>query len=275
MRAIVGHCRTDRSLNWLGDVVVALAQTGLRINELASLRRPDADMDRWDITLADTTRRSRKSERPDTRTTKSRRDRSLAVHVDLKTVLRSLTRYPDHLVFHGPKGGKIKPDKVRRALINRALPALASRFPAVGGRPGITTGRVHRFRHYYCFCSADTGVPEQMLMSWPGRRESEMIRHYYHQRSEESQRQMGRLPLVWRRGLAPGRGRVVADRFKGNMTARSPTEPTAIESSAAKRDESWGIEWFGPRHVSRGRLIQMLDGRRQNRLKGKQFSETM
>src|SRR4051812_41379552 len=69
------------------------------------------------------------------------------------------------------------------------------------GRPMIATrrrlethhpGRLHGFRHYFCSQSADSGTPEQMLMSWLGHRDSEMIRLYYHQRDADARRQMGR-----------------------------------------------------------------------------------
>jgi site-specific recombinase XerD len=40
---MVQLCRDNVELSWLGDVLVALACTGLRISELASLRRTDLD----------------------------------------------------------------------------------------------------------------------------------------------------------------------------------------------------------------------------------------
>ena len=36
--AMVSHCQQDESLNWLGNVIITLACTGLRISELESLR---------------------------------------------------------------------------------------------------------------------------------------------------------------------------------------------------------------------------------------------
>lgn len=196
VRTIVECCRADHRLGWLGVVVVALAVTGLRIGELAGLRWSDVDLDRRTLRLTDTTRSSRKSEQPDTRTTKSHRDRTLPLHDELLSVLRSLPRRPDNRVFHGPNGGKIKPDTVRNVLTRVVLPALAARFPATDGRRGIAAGRLHSFRHYFCSLSADTGVPEQMLMSWLGHRDSELIRHYYHQRDDEARRQMSNIPFL-------------------------------------------------------------------------------
>ena len=75
------------------------------------------------------------------------------------------------------------------------LAALASKFPPSGDDPGIETGRLHSFRHFFCSWAADAGVPEQLLMSWLGHRESEMIRHYYHMHHDEARRQMDKLVL--------------------------------------------------------------------------------
>ena len=41
--------------------------------------------------------------------------------------------------------------------------------------------------------SANSGVPEQVLMIWLGHRESKMVRHYYHLHEEEAQRQMAKI----------------------------------------------------------------------------------
>jgi len=200
VEAIVTHCRNEPDLKWLADVVIALATTGFRISELAGLRWSDVDRDRSVLRLTDTTRQARKSDRQDARTTKSHRDRSLPIHADLLLVLEGLPRMPDQRVFHGTRGGKIKPDTVRRVLMRDVLPVLAGQFPATDHRPGILAGRLHSFRHYFCSISADSGVPEQLLMSWLGHRESEMIRHYYHQREDESRRQMSKISFLGNAG---------------------------------------------------------------------------
>ena len=44
--------------------------------------------------------------------------------------------------------------------------------------------------------SADSGVPEQMLMSFLRHRDSEMIRYYYHLKQEEARKQMNKLPSL-------------------------------------------------------------------------------
>jgi integrase len=196
VQAIVQHCRKYASLRWLADVVTALATTGLRIGELAGLRWSDVDLERGVLRLTDTTRSTRKSKRHQARTTKSHRDRTLPIHGDLKPVLAGMPRLADDFVFHGPLGGRLKPDTVRNVLKREVLPPLEEKFPARGDDPGIAAGRLHSFRHYFCSLSADHDVPERLLMSWLGHRDSDMIHHYYHLRQDEARRQMAKIPFL-------------------------------------------------------------------------------
>jgi integrase len=196
VQAIVARCRAGDELTWLAGVVVALSYTGLRISELADLRWGDIDLEKGILRLTDTTRRGRKSQRREARSTKSHRDRALPIHPELRPVLEGLPRRADGRVFHGPLGGKIKPDTVRNVLKREVLGPLAAQFPAAGGSRGIAAGRLHSFRHFFCSMSADSGVPEQMLMSFLGHRDSEMIRHYYHLQQEEARKQMSKLPSL-------------------------------------------------------------------------------
>jgi integrase len=198
VQAIITHCRGDDELHWLADVVTALARTGLRIGELSALRWSNVDFERAVIHLRDTTGLVRKSERGSAQTTMSHRDRTLDIHEDLLPILRRLhgERKPDGRVFHGPRGGLLKPDTVRNVLQRNVLSALAKRFPETDGKPGISAGRVHSFRHFFASVAANAGVPEQTLMDWLGHQESRMIRHYYHLQREESRRQMGKIPSL-------------------------------------------------------------------------------
>ena len=98
-------------------------------------------------------------------------------------------------MFHGPLGGKIKADTVRRILIRDVLKPLASRFPPQGDGPGFLDGRLHSFRHYFCSNCANVGVKERVLMSWLGHRNSKMVHRYYHLHDDESRRQMERVKL--------------------------------------------------------------------------------
>jgi integrase len=195
VRAMVKRCRVCPELDWLGDVLTALACTGLRISELASLRRSDIDRQNNLIRLTDESTQRRWQNRQ-IRQTKSGRSRSFPVHPDFRCVLENLIRSPDGLVFRGPKGGKLKPDTVRIALVRDVLGPLGELFPSPDGEVGFQDGRLHSFRHYFCSTCANSGVPEQVVMKWLGHRDSRMVQHYYHLHNEVAQRQMERLNFL-------------------------------------------------------------------------------
>jgi integrase len=196
VQAMVQICRQQKELDWLADVLVALACTGLRISELASLRWSDIDFANNLICLTDESTRMRGRSRDKARQTKSGRSRSFPIHSDLRGILEGLLRSSDGLVFHGPRQGRLKPDTVRRILIRDVLTPLTERFPTSEGEVGFGSGRLHSFRHYFCSRCANSGVPEQVVMSWLGHADSKMVRHYYHLHDDEAQRQMKRLQFV-------------------------------------------------------------------------------
>jgi integrase len=196
VQAMVRHCRTHVELDWLGDVLTALACTGLRISELASLRRSDIDLEKNLIRLTDESTQP-KRKRQQVRQTKSGRGRSFPVHQDLQPVVEKLLRSKgDGFVFHGPKGGRLKPDTIRQTLVRSVLTALEEEFPPRDGELGFKDGRLHSFRHYFASTCANSGVPEQVVMRWLGHQDSRMVQGYYHLHDEVAQRQMERLSFV-------------------------------------------------------------------------------
>ena len=195
--AMIIHCHTKLELKWLGDVIVALTHTGLRIGELATLRWSDLDEDLTKITLVDERQRAVRQRRAEARATKTHRDRTLPVHENLREVLSPMKKKPhrDGRVFHGPGGGILKPDTLRNILKRDVLTPLAKQFPSRTGL-GIADGRLHSFRHYFCSIAANGGVPEQILMTWLGHRDSRMVKHYYHLHEPESRRQMDKIDFA-------------------------------------------------------------------------------
>ncbi len=181
-------------------MLTALACTGLRISELAALRRSDVDLARNVITLTDESTHGRRLTEQKGRQTKSGRSRTFPIHADLRPLLERLLPAPDGVVFHGPKGGRLKPDTVRQVLIREVLTPLSPRFPAPDDQVGFRGGRLHSFRHFFCSACANTGVPEQVVMTWLGHRDSDMVRHYYHLHDDEAQRQMRRLDFLGETG---------------------------------------------------------------------------
>lgn len=196
VKAILQQCRDVAEIHWLGHVLTALSCTGMRISELASLRWTDIDFEANVIKLPDETAQARRSTGRQVRQLKSRRSRSFPIHADLRPILERIERHADGRVFHGPLGGTLKPDVVRRTLIKEVLAPLEKTFPTPEGEIGFKEGRLHSFRHYFCSVCANTGVPEQVVMRWLGHRDSQMVRHYYHLHDDESQKQMERVNFV-------------------------------------------------------------------------------
>ena len=196
VEAMIQHCRIAPELHWLGDIVVALATTGMRISELASLRWSDIDFVRNTIVLRDESR-SKRASAGQVRTTKNRRTRAFPIHPKLCEVLKRRTEgHKNQAVFLGPLGGAIRPDAIRLALIKHVLIPLGDRFPSAKDELGFTSGRLHSFRHFFVSECANRGVPEQMVMQWLGHQSSIVTRLYYHLNDQESQRQMEKLESI-------------------------------------------------------------------------------
>jgi len=196
--AMLEHCRAQPELAWLAGVLLALSTTGLRISELAGLRWSDIDLDGGTIRLVDETgsaRRRGKKAKADARTLKSGRGRTFPIQDDLRPVLQILPRHPDGAVFHGPRGGRLKPDVVRRVLIRDVLGPLAGRFATPADEVGFADGRLHSFRHFFCSLCANRGVSQRVVMRWLGHKDSRMVEHYYHLHDDEARRQMDRIKL--------------------------------------------------------------------------------
>ena len=136
-------------------------------------------------------------------------------------VLKTIPRR-DGYVFHGPRGGRLKPDTVRRILVREVIKPLAKKCPTPEGEKGFTDGRLHSFRHYFCSTCANNGVPERMIMDWLGHADSEMIRHYYHLHDEEAQRRMNQLDFL---GGTGGRsGSANEDKLNEEVVEPPPSE---------------------------------------------------
>lgn len=196
VQAMLDRCAKSPDLAWLEAILIALACTGLRISELASLRWTDIDWQANLVRLTDESMQPRRRNNRKPRETKSGRSRSFPIHKDLARVLQRLKHASDGFVFHGPLGGRIKPDTVRNILVRDVLTALKKEFPTSEGEAGFADGRLHSFRHYFCSRCATEGVPEQVVMAWLGHMDSKMVRHYFHLHDEEAQRQMKRLDFV-------------------------------------------------------------------------------
>jgi integrase len=196
VRAILDHCARRPELNWLGDALLALASTGLRIAELCQLRWCDVDLGANVLRLTDARRRAPRARRADAPATKSHRDRVLPLQAELRALLERLPRHADGRVFRGPGGRPLTPRQAFRALTQSVLKPLTKRFPAAAGQKGLAQGGLHSFRHYFCSVCASGGTPEQVLIRWLGHQDSKMVKRYYHLYDAEAQRQMAKLRFV-------------------------------------------------------------------------------
>jgi integrase len=198
--AMVAYCRTHAQLAWLANVIVALAHTGLRISELASLRWSDINLtsNKESLTVADE-RSSRRMRRAGTaRTTKGRRSRKIPIHPGLKELLMSMERQADGYVFHAARGGKLLARNVLQMFIDGVIDPLKKKFPTPAGEIGFEHGRLHSFRHFFCSQAFLGGASEGEIKEWLGHADSKMVEHYRHLRSEDAQRKMGQIEFMRR-----------------------------------------------------------------------------
>ena len=194
VKAMLEHCSRDKKLTWLKNVILALSCTGLRISELVSLRWKDIDFQSKHLTLTDESGRVKNSNE-NRRQLKSGRSRSFPIHSKLLDVILSIDNSKG-CVFCGPRSGKLKPDTVRHILVRDVLEPLAGRFPTPDGEKGFINGRLHSFRHYFCSTCANNNVPERIVMTWLGHKNSKMIQVYYHLHDQEAQNQMDQLNFL-------------------------------------------------------------------------------
>lgn len=208
VQAMVSHCTDDLKLTWMSPVVQSLALTGMRIGELASLKWTDIKVDGDGvpafISLTDDRASAKRRVSSEQRRTKGRRGRVIPIHSALRRLLAELLRHPDGRIFHGPKGGKLKPDTVRNIFVRDVIGPLKSQFPTSKGEVGFADGRLHSFRHYFVSQAFLQGATESEIKQWVGHRDSRVVEIYRHLSDEESRRKLERLNLLGERGVADG-----------------------------------------------------------------------
>lgn len=196
VRKMLEHCRGTPSLTWMVTVIEILIHTGLRIGELAQLRRTDIDLTANTIRIQDDRESGIRRAAGQQRTTKGKRSRMIPIHPSLRATIERLPEHRDGRLVHGARGGIIKPDTVLRTLKDDVLEPLKKHFPAPAGEQGFADGKVHSFRHYFVSEAFRCGAAESDIMSWVGHRDSKIVAIYRHLRSEESQRKMGQIDFT-------------------------------------------------------------------------------
>jgi integrase len=149
VEAMLSFCRASKDLEWLAEVILGLAATGMRISELAALKWDAVDFKRNIIEVKDE-RRSGVARRRTARTTKSGKSRNFPIQEDLKDLLLAKAEAgAKGFVFHAPKGGALRANNVREALVNHVITSLSERFPSSEDEIGFKDGRLHSLRHFF------------------------------------------------------------------------------------------------------------------------------
>ncbi len=234
--AMITHCQGHPDLRWLAVVLESLTLTGLRISELASLRRDDLKLDEQGqpafLSLTDE-RASAKRSVEEQRRTKGRRGRVVPVHPRLTALLEQLPQAKDGLIFHGPQGGKLKPDTVRKIFVREVLTPLSSQFPGVRGQVGFADGRLHSFRHFFLSRAFAEGATEAENKTWVGHRDSRVVELYRHLSDHDSRQRLARLQLLGEQPAADGPSQDSVD--SSESTAMKNGRPTGRNPRAKKK----------------------------------------
>lgn len=204
--AMVEHCRANKKLGWLADVIVGLTHTGVRISELAGIRWGDVHLDGGVLRIADERSSRRKCQAGTARTTKGKRSRTIPIHAKLRELLVSLPRHTDGFVFHAVRGGRIRSRNVLEQFLRHVIQPLKSKFKTPAGEIGFEHGRIHSLRHFFCSQCFLGGASEGEIKEWLGHADSKMVEHYRHLRSEDAQRKMNQIRFLER---AEGRPEVI------------------------------------------------------------------
>ena len=194
--AMIQHCTETRELTWLANVILALAHTGLRISELASLRWSDVELEANTIRVMDERSSKRRKAAGTARTTKGRRSRVIPIHPRLKQLLKTLEHQPDGYIFHARRGGRLHSRNVLHDFIEEVIEPVKEKFPTSPGEIGFEHGRLHSFRHFFCSQAFLGGASEGEIREWLGHAESKMVEHYRHLRNEDAQRKMEQIDFT-------------------------------------------------------------------------------
>ena len=190
-------CENDTELRWLRDVILFAACTGMRISEIASVRWTDIQYDRQHepvfVVLTDERSSSRREEQ---RRIKGRRGRHVPIHPRVRELLGRLHHSQDGRLFHGPKGGRLKPDTVRNVFVREVIAVLKSRFSTPTGEIGFEHARLHSFRHFFVSQAFMQGAREGEVKDWVGHKDSRVVELYRHLSKDESRYKMEQLDLL-------------------------------------------------------------------------------
>ena len=139
---------------WLRPIMITLAWTGIRIDELINLRWEDVDLKQRLITI-----RVQVGWKP-----KGRRDRTVPMHPKVEVVVRhqAIGKY----VFRGAKGGRIK-ESYTLVCLKKDQAKL-----------GLREGDLHGFRRFFATTMLRAGVDVETVRQWGGWKSLETMLRY-------------------------------------------------------------------------------------------------
>ncbi len=194
--AMLKHCQESTRLDWLANIIVGLATTGMRSGEMMALRWSSVDLDNGIIHITDNRHSASAKKMDAVRTTKGRCSRRVPIHADLQKVLERISRREDGRVFSGPHGRVLKAATIRMALLRYVVKPLKKVFATPSGEIGFADGRVHSFRHYFVSQSFVGSASEGEIREWVGHRDSKIVERYRHLSQEDARRKMDRLHFL-------------------------------------------------------------------------------
>lgn len=187
MSAILAQLASESSCVWIYQIAVVLAYTGARFGELQTLTWDDVDRAEGFIHIRDES-----LDRESDRSTKTGYSREVPIHEIVDAILDQLSAKPGQLVFHGPRGGKLRNDTFGDHLRKYALVPLSSKFPHK--RFQVITA--HSFRHFFASQCAANGVAQQTAMGWMGHMTDAMAKYYFHSDKQSSRENIKKLRSV-------------------------------------------------------------------------------
>lgn len=190
--AMIALAEQEEELEWLGDVIITLALTGLRISELIQLQWSNVLFDENVLQIQDT---SRNQPVQIARTTKNRTTRLTPIPAEVRKRLERLAEKDTNgVVFRSRMGKALNAAYARKMFRSKIVTPLAPQFDNVeSGEPTFSDGSLHSLRHYFVSVCANANIPREVLMAWVGHRDSNMINRYYTLHDDMSQQQMQRL----------------------------------------------------------------------------------
>jgi integrase len=196
VQAMVDHCEASSELTWLKYVIVALSHLGLRFGELAGLRWTDVDLRAGVVRISDERTSHKKAQAGTARTTKGRRSRTIPLHSEIRKTLLTIPRQRDGRVFHSARGAGLRESNALKIFKQQVIKPLTKKFPTNEGDIGFEHGTFHSFRHYFCSQCFVGGASEGEVRDWLGHRDSKIVEHYRHLRSDDARRKMNQISFL-------------------------------------------------------------------------------